>query len=226
LNAQLPTTDADVNPTWSPEADLHVRSAEAVDILWHPARRMHLRPFLGRAAALGEAARLLGIKKPAMSYWVTRLLAAGLIRPCGHARVGRQRVPTYRCVADRLRVSLKDAPLSSYEGLFEDTSALWQPQLLHALARSVTRQAPSLMLTIHADGPGGLATTVLPMAGETPYDDFLYCWGRMWLTAAERDALRAELDALWERYVALSDASLKNCPTLLHLVSVPDSPAG
>jgi DNA-binding MarR family transcriptional regulator len=221
------TMDAhDINASWSPAAELHVSDSEAVDILWHPARRVHLRPFLGRAAALGEAAHQLGIKKPAMSYWVTRLLAAGLIRPSGQARVGRQRVPTYRCVADRLRVSLKDAPLSSYEGVFEDISARWQPQLLHALARSVSRQAPSLELTIHAEGAGGLATTLLPMAGETLRDDFLYCWGRLWLTPSERDALRAELDGLWERYAALSDAANKRCPTLVHLVSVPDSPAG
>lgn len=216
----------DTHAAWSPAAELHVSDADAVDILWHPARRVHLRPFLGRAAALGEAARQLRIKKPAMSYWVKRLLAVGLIRPCGQARVGRQRVPTYRCIADRLRVSLTDAPLSSYEGVFEDVSVQWQPQLLRALARSVSRQAPSLELTIHAEGPGGLATTLLPAVGETMRDDFLYCWGRLWLAPAERDALRAELDALWERYAAQSDAANKRCPTLVHLVSVPDSPAG
>jgi hypothetical protein len=216
----------DTDAPWSPAAELHVNDAEAVGILWHPARRVHLRPFLGRAAALGEAARQLGIKKPAMSYWVTRLLTVGLIRPSGHARVGRQRVPTYRCVADRLRVRLQDAPLSSYEGVFEDSSVRWQPLLVRALARSVSRQAPSLELTIHAEGPGGLVTTLLPVAGETLRDDFLYCWGRLWLEPAERDALRTELDALWERYAALSNADHKRCATLVHLVSVPDAAAG
>jgi DNA-binding MarR family transcriptional regulator len=209
---------------WSPVAELRVTDADAVAILWHPARRLHLRPFLGRAAALGEAAQQLGLKKPVMSYWVKRLLAAGLIRPCGHARVGRQRVPTYRCVADRLRVSLKDAPLASYESVFEDVSARWQSATLQALARAVAPQAPALDLTIYVDGPGGLSTTLLPRAGQAPRDDFVFYWGRLWLTPAERDALRAELDALWDRWSALSNADDKQCATLVHLVHVGEAP--
>jgi DNA-binding transcriptional ArsR family regulator len=215
--------DISFEPGWSPAAELRVTDAAAVAILWHPAQRLHLRPFLGRASALGEAAQLLGLKKPAMSYWVKRLLAAGLIRPSGQARVGRQRVPTYRCVADRLRVSLKDAPLASYESVFEDSSARWQPATLHALARAVARQAPALDLTIYVDGPGGLGTTLLPRAGEVPRDDFVYYWGRLWLTPAERDALRNELDALWDRWSALSNADDKPCATLVHLVHVAES---
>jgi DNA-binding MarR family transcriptional regulator len=212
--------DTPAESPWSPAAELRVTDADAVAILWHPARRLHLRPFLGRAAALGEAAQQLGLKKPAMSYWVTRLLAAGLIRPSGQTRVGRQRVPTYRCVADRLRVSLKDAPLASYESMFEDISVRWQPATVHALARAVARQAPALDLTIYVDGPGGLATTLLPRTGAVPRDDFVYYWGRLWLMPAERDALRAELDALWDRWSARSNADDKPCATLVHLVHV------
>jgi DNA-binding transcriptional ArsR family regulator len=207
-------------PAWSPAAELRVTGADAVTILWHPAQRLHLRPFIGRAASLGEASQQLGVKKPAMSYWIGRLLAAGLIRPCGPARVGRQRVPTYRCVADRLRVSLKDAPLTSYESVFEDISARWQPASLQALACAVARQAPLLDLTIYIDGPGGLGTTVLPRSGQAPQDDFVYYWARLWLTPTERDALRAELDALWDRWSALSHADTKPCATLVHLVHV------
>lgn len=208
---------------WAVLPELKVSDAAAVEVLWHAAKRRHLRPFLGRSAGLADAAALLGIKKTAMSYWINRLLDVGLIRPRGIAQRGRHRLPQYRCIADRLRVALADAPLQSYEGVFDDTAARWQPQARDALARALARQGPSLELTIEAAGPGGLTTTLLPGA-EPPSgtDDFVYYWGRLWLTAAERDRLREELDALWERYTALSDQARKPCATLLHLLGVPE----
>lgn len=217
-------TPPDAAPTpWRPAAELRVTEPAAVDILWYPARRVHLHPFLGRAAGLAEAAALLGLKKPAMSYWIGRLLEAGLIRPWDEVRAGRQRIARYRCIADRLRVSLQDAPLSSYEGVFDDASARWHPVARQSLAKALARQAPLLDLTVHAGTAGGLGSTLRPRGDEPAADDYLYYWGRLWLSAAERDALRAELDALWDRYVALSDASAKPCPTLVHLLHVADS---
>lgn len=212
--------DPNQTPAWTPAGELRAVEPPAVEILWHPARRVHLAPFLGRVASLGEAARQLGIKKPAMSYWLTRLLDAGLVRTWDEARVGRQRVPRYRSVADRFRVRLEDAPLASYEGVFDDVSARWQPVTRQALARAVARQSAMLDLSVYVDGAGGLSTTLLPREGAPPRDDFLYCWGRLWLTPAERDSLRAELDALWDRYAALSDTQHKPCATLVHLVHV------
>lgn len=199
-----------------------VTDPAAVEILWHPAKRRHLAPFLGRSAGLADAAALLGMKKPAMSYWIGRLLAAGLIRPAGTERLGKRTRTTYRCIADRLRVSLADAPLASHEAMFDDVDAHWRPQARHALARSAARQAPFLDLLVEA-GPGGLATQLLPRgdAGAPP-DDFIYYWGRLWLDAAERDALRADLDALWTRYTTLSDREHKPHAALVHLVSVPE----
>lgn len=204
-------------------AEAQVTDPAAVAILWHPAKRLHLRPFLGRSAGLAEAAAQLGMKKPAMSYWIGRLLAAGLIRATDTQRVGRHLVTRYRCIADRLRVSLADAPLESHEAMFEDVAAHWQPLTRRALARSAARQAPFLDLLIEA-GSGGLATQVLPRGAGAPSDDFIFFWGRLWLDAAERDALRAELDALWNRYAAKSDAQAKPHATLVHLVSVPEGP--
>lgn len=129
-------------------------------------------------------------------------------------------MPRYRSVADRFRVRLDDASLASYEGVFDDTSARWHPATRQALARALARQSSTLDLSIYVEGSGGLATHLLPRDGVAPRDDFLYCWGRLWLSPDERDALRAELDALWDRYAALSDSQAKRCATLVHLVHV------
>lgn len=219
----VPRTDP-LPPPWTPLADLQVTDPAAVAVLWHPAKRVHLRPFLGRTAGLAEAAALLGIRKTAMSYWLRRLLALGLIRATAVERRGRQCVTVYRCIADRLRVGLADAPLSSHEGVFDDAAQRWHPLTRRALARALARQAPWLSLTIEVREPGGLATELVPQGAGAPADDFLFYWGRLWLTPAERDALRGELDALWTRYAALSDRGGKSAATLVHLVTVPDAP--
>lgn len=60
----------------TPAAELHVTEPAAVALLWHPAKRAHLRPFVGQAAGLAGAARLLGVQKTAMSYRIRRLADA------------------------------------------------------------------------------------------------------------------------------------------------------
>lgn len=209
-------------PDWAVQDEVRITEPAAVEVLWHPAKRVHLKPFLGRSAGLAEAARELGIKKTTMSYWIGRLLDVGLIRLRSIERVTRQRVPRYRCIADRLRVALADAPVSSYEGVFDDVDARWHAQTRQALARSLARQAPHLDLIIEARGGGGVATEVLPRGSHAPPDDFIYFRGRLWLDVAERDCLRDELDALWSRYTALSDERAKSNALLLHLVVVPE----
>lgn len=206
---------------WTPAEELRVTDPAAVALLWHPAKRVHLRPFIGRSAGLADAARSLGVKKTAMSYWIRRLLDTGLIRPCAAAPAGRP-VPRYRCVADRLRISLADAPLASHEAMFDDVDARWHPQTRQALGRAIARQAPWLDLVIESTGPAGLATELVPNGPGAPPDDFLYYRGRLWLDAAERDRLRAELDALWSRYAALSDRADKPHAVLVHMVAVPE----
>lgn len=207
---------------WHVLEELTVADEDAVQLLWQPARRVHLRPFIGRAAGLADAAAELGIKKTAMSYWVHRLLDAGLIRVWGVERRGRHKLTLYRCPADRLIVSLRNAPLESYEAAFDDVSARWQPLTRRALGRSLERQMNWLRLVIEAAGPGGMTTHVHAAGANAPADDFLYAWGRLWLNADERESLRAELDAMWTRYSALSDKGRKAHPTLVHMVAVPE----
>jgi hypothetical protein len=193
----------DAGADWTPAEELQVSDPAAVALLWHPAKRVHLRPFIGRSAGLADAARSLGVKKTAMSYWIRRLLDTGLIRPCAGAPGRGRQVPQYRCIAERLRISLADAPLASHEAMFDDVDARWHPQTRQALGRAIARQAPWLDLVIESSGPAGLAT-------------------QLWLEAGERDRLREELDALWSRYAALSDRAAKPHAVLVHMVAVPE----
>jgi len=206
---------------WTPAADWLVTDPAAVDILWHPNKRIHLKPFLGRSTDLAGASAELGVKKTAMSYWINRLVDVGLIRVERTEKRGRHTLTFYRCIADRLRVALKDAPMESYEAVFADFSARWKSTAEQALAGALAKQAPQLELCFAPHGNGGPFTTILPREGEEPPpDDFLYYWARLWLTPEEQASLAAELDALYDKYGALSDKSTKKAPALVHLMHV------
>jgi DNA-binding MarR family transcriptional regulator len=223
VNADVQSSDKieDI-PPWEPAAELEVTDQAAVEILWHIEKRVNLQPFLGRSADLASAADQLHISKTRMSYWIDRLLQVGLIRLVRAEKRGRHRISHYRCVADRLRVRLDDAPLESYEGLLEDFSRRWEAQARAAMARSLARQAPDLELCIANTGAAaGMFTTVMPRPGRpTPPDDFIQYWARLWLTEEESAQLATELNALYDRFGALSDKTTKTVPTLIQLMHV------
>ncbi|RQP23829.1 helix-turn-helix domain-containing protein [Piscinibacter terrae] len=208
-------------PRWTPAADWLVTDPAAAEILWHPNKRIHLKPFLGRSSDLASASAELGVKKTAMSYWINRLVETGLIRVERTEKRGRHTLTFYRSIADRLRVALKDAPMESYEAVFADFSARWNTTAEQTLARSLAKQAPDLELCFQPYGNGGPFTTIMPREGvEPPPDDFIYYWARLWLTHEEQAALAADLNALYDKYGALSDKSSKTVPALVHLMHV------
>jgi len=212
------------NPTsWQAVEELVVTEPAAIEILWYPKKRIHLTPFLGHSTDLAGATSRLGIKKSAMSYWIDRLLAAGLIRVERVEKRTRHQVPYYRCVADRLRVALVDAPLESYEGVFDEFSQRWQGFAKSALARSLARQSKEVELIIAAGGASGISTTILPRAGAQPRDDFIYYWARLWLSTEEQQSLERDLNALWDKYALLSDKEHKPQTVLIHLIKVPEN---
>lgn len=204
---------------WSPAPELVVTDPAAVDILWHPNKRIHLKPFLGRSCDLAGASEELGVKKTAMSYWINRLVDAGLIRIERMEKRGRHTLSFYRCIADRLRVALEHAPLESYDEVVAEFGRRWNGEAREAIARSIARQAPWLELCFRPHGSAGPFASILPREGcEPPPDDFIYYWARLWLTEEEQQSLHRELNALYDKYAALSDKSCKTVPALLHLV--------
>lgn len=217
--------EIDVSETstdWPVAGELLVNEPDAIEVLWYPKKRQYLKPFLGKSTDLAGAARELGIKKNVMSYWIDRLLAVGLIREVHVEKRPRHKLRFYRCVADKLRVGLMNAPLASYEDVFENFHSRWKQHALTALAESLERQSHELELCITASGASGVFSTIMPKPGSTLRDDFIYYWARLWLTEAERAALQAEMDALYDKYAALSNQDAKREQVLLHLIQVPE----
>lgn len=207
---------------WAAMDELRVEQPDAIDVLWYPKKRLYLKPFLGKAIDLAGAARELGIRKNAMSYWIDRLLEVGLIREVHVERRPRHKVRFYRCVADKLRVGLMNAPLASYEDVFENFHSRWKQHALTALAESLERQSSELELCITSSDTSGVFSTIMPKQGSSLRDDFIYYWARLWLTEAERVALQAEMDALYDKYAALSNRNAKREQVLVHLIQVPE----
>lgn len=207
---------------WVVAQELLVNEPGAIDVLWYPKKRQHLKPFIGKSNDLAGAARELGIKKNAMSYWIDRLLEVGLIREVHVEKRPRHQVRFYRCVADKLRVGLMNAPLASYEDVFENFHSRWKQHALTALAESLERQSAELELCITASDTSGVFSTIMPKPGSALRDDFIYYWARLWLTEAERVALQAEMDALYDKYAALSNQDAKREQVLVHLIQVPE----
>jgi hypothetical protein len=218
----MPPT-ASSEPTWNVEPELHVTDPAAIEVLWHPDKRIHLKPFLGKACDLAGAAQELAIKKPAMNYWIDRLLEVGLIRQTHVERRTRHRVPFYRCVADALCVGLAEAPIESFDDLLQDHQKRWRAFGNRALAECLARQAPHLEMRLHRSATAGVSQTILPRAEAQLQDDFILYWSRLWLTREENAQLQAELNALWDKYAALSNEQAKSEQVLMHLMHVPEA---
>lgn len=214
--AAAPGTPWQAVPEWA------VDVPAALEILWGAHKRRYVLPFLGRESSLAEAAAEVAAKKPAMSYWIDRLLEAGLIRLTAVAHVGRHRVSRYRCVADRLRVSLRDAPLESFESVCAEFSARWRQLADRALARAVAAQAPDMELVITRDPVAGALTRLLPRSGAAPDDDYIDYWARLWLSPQDQAELRRDLDALWDKYEQRTDRAAHGSSVLMHLMVVPE----
>lgn len=207
---------------WAPVADLLVTEERAAEILWRSDKRVHLKPFLGRESSLAEAAVELSIKKTAMSYWIDRLLEAGLIRRSRILRQGRNRIPYYRCVADQLRVGLEHAPFESLEHVLSEFSLRFRRDSEASLVRALSRQAHALELSFVQPDAAGIRSGVLTKTGVKIKDDFLYNWARLWLSDKHQDELKREMEVLWDKYEALSNQDQHKKTTLMHLMLVPE----
>ena len=218
----MPPT-ASSEPSWNVQPELVVTDPAAIELLWHPDKRIHLKPFLGKPCDLAGAAQELAIKKTAMNYWIDRLLDVGLIRQTHVERRTRHRVPFYRCIADALRVGLAAVPIESIDDLLQDYQKRWRAFGNRALAECLARQAPHLEMRLHRSGSAGVLQTILPRADAQLHDDFILYWSRLWLTREENIQLQAELNAIWDKYAALSNEQTKPEQVLMHLMHAPET---
>lgn len=180
----------------------------------------HLDPFLGRDCTLSEAAAELGLGKTRMSYWVTRLLALGLIEVVRTELRGRHRVRVYRSASDSFAMPLELLPASDVEILEGYFKPIWR-QLLHSLARAGRKNASGWHIRfLRRDTLPSFQ--IVPNTGDLEDARIFNVWARLSLTDEQATRLRAELQTLLESYTAASVPEAK--PHLLHLAVVEKVP--
>lgn len=212
----------DPPPDWAVQDECCVDDPEVAQLLGRADSRRYLLPFMARPCTVQTAARHLQVKAPAMQYWVGRLQAAGLLRLWGVERRGRHRVQWFQAVARRWRVGLHLLPIETHEEVLACVSERFERLARHSVARSISASARDLEMTIAHGGAAGSAVGVQAVPGREVVDDYLAYWARLWLSEAEEGALRQELDALWDRYAALSRGGAGRRPVLLNLTQVRD----
>lgn len=180
----------------------------------------HLDPFLGRDCTLSEAAAQLGLGKTRMSYWVTRLLALGLIEVVRTELRGRHRVRVYRSASDSFAMPLELLPASDVEILEGYFKLIWR-QLLHSLARAGRKNAAGWHIRfLRRDTLPSFQ--IVPNTGDLEDARIFNVWARLCLTDEQAARLRGELHALLERYAAQETPEVKS--HLLHLAMVETMP--
>lgn len=213
-----------------PLANAHVvRDPEAVALLLDGKRGRYFEPFLGQDRTVPEAASACGLRANAMSYWVKRLEALGLVRCSGNRVEGGRPVRTYRSVADQL-VLLPPAAVSvpSDELYRREWDPLWD-RFVRAAVETSLELADVWAACIYVDAQGKTRRdnfprwqldTSLPPVSLVGMNN----WGRLHLTRADAEALQGELEALLERYVARSSQAPDRTTYLLHLGLVKERP--
>ncbi|MBB6098438.1 hypothetical protein HNR42_001872 [Deinobacterium chartae] len=198
-----------------------IHDPEAAGLLCDPTRVRYLHPFLDREVTLSAAAAELGIPLSRMHYWAERLLALGLITVTRSERRSGRPIRHFRSVAPEFRVAFSATPLGSLEELLSRNDGSYQRLLNRAEARQMTRLEGEWSLRLYRE-PGGA------VHGEggfgRPREAAFSGWLKRPLSGAQARALRAELEALMERYARLEPDD--DQPTYLLRLALCEIPQG
>jgi hypothetical protein len=210
--------DAAGAPSWP--AELAVRDAAAAELLTDVRATRFLKPFMGRACGLSEAARELGVGRSLMSYWTGRLQGAGLLVAVP-AEVARR--SAWRASADSFVVALQDLPQDSDAAVLDRYMAPGFEQLKQALLRVARRDVDQWQYRLRAL-PQGTQQLLEPRSGDLWDTRLLNDRANLHLSERQAAELRAELAALLRRYVALSQRGRSRKRYLAWVCAVEDLP--
>jgi hypothetical protein len=207
-----------------------VVTSKAAAFLSDADRRPKLSPFLAQENTLAGSAAMLKLSKPRMSYWIAQMLEIGLLRLVRVDQQPRYKQPVYRASADSFVVPLHLIPVELEQQLPEAISLPWYRRFNAALVAKTRPIASGYSLRYYRTVQGVRCDWLMPPAAQksTPPMEDLFCdaWGRLFLTNADFKNLRGELDALFERYVALSQPDESQLPVLIHMGAVEDTTRG
>lgn len=179
-------------------AELAISHPAATKLLVDPKARDFLKPFLGRACGLSEAARQLGVGRSLVSYWVGRLRDAGLMLPLTDP-AGRR---LWRSSADAFVVALRDMPMDSDAAVLANHMDGAYDRMKQALLR-VARQEESNWRFRVFKSDQGLVSEIQPHSGKLADVKLLNNRATVHLSPAQAAALRAELAEVLKRYVQM-----------------------
>ena len=137
-------------PAWDYARPWVIDRADCAHLIAAPERFRFIAPFLGRAESIRGAAEQLGASAPRVRYWVTRALAATLVREEACDAQGSAR---YRVRSDVLFLPSALTDAGTTEALATAWSDPWQRLLIRSASRLVERAGPvGLRLRRGADG--------------------------------------------------------------------------
>lgn len=225
MTAQLRATPPPDEPT-EPSKWYWVRHEPAAQALVNPLVLRCFTVFLSCPIDLHEAAQRLGLKRTTLRYHVRRFVKWGLLMPVEPS--SRRERLQYRAVNSQMYVPFRASGHASLEEL------LWAMEDPHqrAFLRSLVRAKDHLERD-PAEGEGGMvirdgsvdftltAPPRLTLQGEIEANVWS-CWTTVSLTPPEASALKAELAALWARYVSLEPGRSGARPHTLRLGLAPE----
>jgi hypothetical protein len=200
-------------------SEMRIADKETALFLVNHSKNEFLRPFMAAEASLSEAAKLLGVGKTKMSYWITRLLEMQLIAVARVEKRGRHQVQIYRSCADVFSIPLEVVPVESDEALLAvHQSGLW-PEIHHSVSVAARKYAAGWHVRIFQVNRV-LRVDIVPESGDLEDGRIFNTWGTLYLDDAQAKAMRTELGRLLRRYASLSNANSESRSGKPHLVSL------
>ncbi len=187
-------------------SEARINDRETALFLVNSSKNSVLRPFMAAEVSLAEAAKLLGVGKTKMSYWISRLLEMGLIAVVRIEKRGRYQSPIYRACADTFTFPLELVPVESDEALLAIHQAGFWPEVYRSLSISARQHTAGWHVRIQRMN-SILHTDILP--GSDDLEDGRICnhWGMLSLEATQARDMRSELRRVMGRYTALSNVN-------------------
>ena len=203
------------------EGQATVVRGEAAALLVDARRNRFFKVFLAQERGVSDAAATLGVGKSLVSYWVGRLRSLGLLRETS----GPGRLRRYRAVGDRYEASLADVPMDSVDDILAAHMDPAFATLKQALLRVALRYRHRWCFRMRRV-PQGVYESLEPESGSLAEAGIVNQHGQLHLQPEEAERMRAELQALWDRYAQLSSKGPGRVPWLLWVSAVENREGG
>lgn len=223
MTTQLPATPP-TNEDVEPSQWYWVRHGPAAQALVNPLILRCFIVFLAGHIDLHEAAQRLGLKRTTLRYHVRRFVKWGLLMPTEQSS-GRARLQ-YRAVNSRLYIPFRVSGHASLEELLWAMEDPHQRAFLRSLVRAKDHleRDPAEGGMVIRDGSVDFTLTAPPrLTLQAEIEANIWsCWATVSLTLPEASALKAELAALWARYLTLDPGRSGARPHTLRLGLSPE----